>query len=162
MLGRIYKRSKKLGNRGDTIIEIMIVLSVLGFAIGVTYATANRSLLNVRQAEESTEATTLVQSQIESLRTLTQYTVGQPNDIFDQTTPGFCIDSSGNVQTITNSGPTDQASYPASCLIDNLYYLFVSYEDPTTSTFEVQAVWADVLGQGEDSVTMFYRIYQPS
>ena len=39
--------------RGDTIIEVLIVLAVLGLAIGITYATANRSILNARQAQES-------------------------------------------------------------------------------------------------------------
>lgn len=54
--------------RGDTIVEVMIVLAVLGFAFAISFATANHSLILARNAEEHSEALQFLQSQVEQLR----------------------------------------------------------------------------------------------
>jgi type II secretory pathway pseudopilin PulG len=160
---------KRLNQVGDTIIEVMVVLAVLGLALGVSYATANRSLLAARGAQENSEATQLVQSQVEYLRAYarvassdTAHYIFTPNNI-------FCFDTSGNIVagfTGTNTD-TPPANYPSSgaCLQGTRYYLSIKYggaagspADPT-DTFTVRAVWADVQGQGNDSVTIVYRIH---
>ncbi len=66
----MLRRVRSLTQRGDTIVEVMVVLAVLGLAMGISYATANRSLKNTRQAQENSEATALVKAQIEQLRSL--------------------------------------------------------------------------------------------
>jgi prepilin-type N-terminal cleavage/methylation domain-containing protein len=163
MLRRDNKKLRKLDSRGDTIVEIMIVLAILGLAIGISYATADRSLLNVRQAEENTTATTLVQSQIENLRTLTKDRPGDPNDPFAQS-GGFCVDGNDNIQPLSSPNATDFSLYyptGTACINSNLFYIDDSY-DSSTHTFTVEAAWSDVLGEGNDTVTMFYRLYPPS
>jgi Tfp pilus assembly protein PilV len=59
---------KRLNNRGDTIVEVMISLAVLGMVIGVSYGTATRSLRGMRMAQERSEALKLAESKVESIR----------------------------------------------------------------------------------------------
>lgn len=47
---------KKLNQRGDTIIEVLIVLAILSFAFSVSLATASKSLKQSRSAEEHSRA----------------------------------------------------------------------------------------------------------
>lgn len=155
---------KKLNQAGDTIVEVLIVLAILGLAMGVSYATANRSLLNVRQAEENTAATTIVQTQIELLRTFAQYGINQQSkDIFAQSSLGFCIDPTSNqIVDLGTAYPTNFGAYTASdapCIMQNgLYYVADSY-NAGTQEFTVEVAWYDVMGQGKDTVTMFYNLY---
>ena len=148
----MLKRLRRLSLRGDTIVEVLVVLTVLGLAISISYATANRSLLDARQAQENSQGTELAQAQIEALRTLTQ--VGDTPDIFTQ--PGaFCLSQ------------TPPYTIPASCNISGgafNYAMAVVYTNTAASpdTFTVTVTWPDVEGQGNDTVTLVYRIYQQS
>ena len=88
---------------GDTIVEVMIVLAVLGLALSISYATANHSLLNARQAQENAQATEYGQAQIEDLRALT--TTTNPN-IFAQSGPFRITNNPATgLQIITDTGP---------------------------------------------------------
>ena len=150
--------------RGDTIVEVMVVLAVLGLAIGISYATANHSLLDVRQAQENSQAAELVQSQTESLRAM----VGNPKLEADNVTPNpdyifgysspqlFCIDSSGAHVALTST-----AMPSASCHYDSLYDVTIGYSSLPTDTFTITATWPDVEGQGNDTVTITYRLHSP-
>lgn len=64
----------KLKNRGDTIIEVLLALSVLGTIIGGGYSVATRSLNGVRISQERSEATKIAEGQLEALKaTFSQY-----------------------------------------------------------------------------------------
>lgn len=137
----------KRAQRGDTIVEVMIVLAVVGLALGLSYSTANRSLIGTRTAEENSQATALLQGQVEDLRSLAN---SQTQNIF---TPGpFCINSSDNVVT------------GGSC--KNLAQLYkgniqITYVNTATNpdTFTLVATWPDASGQGNDSVTIICRVH---
>lgn len=174
----------RLKQRGDTIVEVMIVLAVLGSAIGISYATANRSLLNARQAQENAEAARIAQAQVEALYTPSHITtVGNPNYLYKNRT--FCMDSSGNVvasfpasvngvtqRNIAYDG-TAPGDYPAACT-NGLYHYSIRYnlkddginyypqnttDSHANDRFTVVVVWDDALGQGKDTVTLNYRIH---
>src|SRR5438876_1235180 len=88
--------------RGDTIVEVLIVVAVIGQLLAISFVTVNRSVSYVRQSEESSSAAGYVQSQVEALRSLaatahirlpSKWSAPAPNDdknIFKPTT-GFCI-----------------------------------------------------------------------
>jgi len=159
-------RRHKLTSRGDTIVEVMVVLAVLGMAIGISYATANRSLENTRQAQENSQATEYVQSQVEALRYLAPSSSTNPSDNVRQLS-AYCIHDP------TSATPITLAASPTGCSFGSLPYTVVIYscDDITTApcdspnitsgsdTFVVQATWPDVLGQGTDTVTMAYRVH---
>ena len=60
----VFRKSQS----GDTIVEVLIALSILGLALSIAYATANRSITAIRLANETSNATAITKSQIELLR----------------------------------------------------------------------------------------------
>jgi prepilin-type N-terminal cleavage/methylation domain-containing protein len=160
---------RRLNQAGDTIIEVMVVLAVLGLAIGISYATANRSLLAARGAQENSEATQLVQSQVEYLRAYARIDPSDTSHYIFTPNRVFCFDPNGNIDATFTGTAVDNppANYPTSgaCLQGTRYYLSISYDDGSSSpggakdTFTVKAYWEDVQGQGNDSVTLVYRIH---
>lgn len=150
---------KTLTRRGDTIVEVMVVLAVLGLAIGISYATANRSLLDTRQSQENSEAAELVQTQLEELRLMTKDTV---YNIF-QSGP-YCINPDPSVAVpnppykIDTGSNCSYGSYPTTVAI--CYDDTACNASATTSTFTVTATWPDVAGQGYDTATLTYRLYK--
>lgn len=154
---------------GDTIIEVLIVLAVVGFALGISYATANRSLLATRQAQETSGAVALLQSQIEALRTMYssnpgQFTSKQNNYYCVTGNPGsYVISSQINPASGAPNITSDKASYTSSgCVVGAPpYYVYFIYTvDPSgdNATFTANAQWDDVAGQGEDSSTLIYKV----
>lgn len=161
---RITKKSLGLNQLGDTIIEVMVVLAVLGLAIGISYATANRSLQNSRQAQENSIATEIAQSQVEQLvsigcasgdqacatnNPLVNYLAAHPN-------PSFCI-VSGQVKDSTD--PVCQniaASLPGSPQIT----ITCLNNCAQPRIFETKVSWDDVAEQGRDTVTQDYTLAQ--
>lgn len=184
------KIKKHLTQSGDTLIEVMVVLTVLGFAIAISYATANRGLLNVRQAEENSSATEKVQSQVENLRALLASSTNDksnlpafndPKNIFGPTT-AFCIPDVNATPTIITPSASVDASvpndlstpcsfgsstdFPARILIYNCDF-DTTANSPCAGltgpdTFVVKATWEDVAGDGVDSSTQIYRLHPPT
>lgn len=159
---------KGLNNRGDTIIEVMIVLAVLGLAISISYATANRSLLNTRQAQENSEATKVLQSQIEGIRILAANGPDDPPDPLlnpFKYVGAFCVEG-GSVPKIADSGA-------AFCNNNSDYYNLRVYYCPNNGgvaecsgtdmqrpgTFLITAKWDNVRGAGTDSINYVYRYH---
>lgn len=159
-LNKLFRRSQ----RGDTIVEVMVVLAVLALALGISYATADRSLLDSRQANQNAQATALVQSQLESLRVLAPNPSTDTSGYIFNAGEDFCIDSAGNVAITSTASPS------ASCAFDVFgnsiaTQILISYQpaaDPsiTGGTFNIYATWPNIDGQGYDTVTLSYRLYQ--
>lgn len=138
--------------RGDTLVEVMIVLAVLGLAIGISYATANRSLLQAREAQENSQAVHRLEQQVELIRSLAPVVAPPVNkDIFHSSwasTP-FCVD----LATTTLVVDTNPA-----CRLDTFYN--ISITRAADDTFSLTAVWANVQGEGNDAVTLSYRLHK--
>jgi type II secretory pathway pseudopilin PulG len=169
----MLKVRTNLSQTGDTIVEVMAVLAILGLALAISYATSNRSLLNTRQAEENAQATRYAQSQIESLYNLAATAnairpggasyPGDNNtgDIFSWD-KAFCM---SNPSTITTG--TTCTNIDGLYTVDVYYcdHLLPSIPSPCPSplsgvdTFAVQISWTDVSGEGQDTVTQTYRIH---
>lgn len=162
-------RHSHKNQRGDTIVEVMIVLAVLGLAIGISYATANRSLLNARQAQENSEATEYVQAQIENLRVLapnsTPANLSLATNIFRQTVP-FCIKNLSANPPIETTAANCTFGGAGGFSYSVLIYNCDKYSTAPCSglpggsdTMVIQAQWPDVMGQGTDTVTQAYRVH---
>ncbi len=59
---------KKLNNAGETIIEVLLCLSILGLILGVAYATTSRNLQATRDSQERLQALQYAESITESIR----------------------------------------------------------------------------------------------
>lgn len=167
--------------RGDTIVEVMIVLAVLGSAISISYATANRSLRNARQAQDSSFATSLAQAQIEYLRAnanVEPSTPVGPNPNYIYGSQVFCFDTAGNLvkfsATVTPAQRTDNAVYPPACVTSHSQDFRTSIVYLTSgsdSKFEVKVYWDDGVQQptgtpgvtvSKASTTLIYRVHPES
>ncbi|MEO7364577.1 MAG: prepilin-type N-terminal cleavage/methylation domain-containing protein [Candidatus Saccharimonadales bacterium] len=171
MLGR--RRAADRRQAGDTIVEVLVVLAVLGLAISVSYATAHRSLQATRQAEENAQATAILQSQIETMRSYAGRT-DDPYNIY-QTSKAFCINANGQVVNNNGMSPSDVTSnvrngvtadytkYDAACNQGGLFYITVGYIQSSggnqVDIFTAKATWDDVRGEGQDTVTLVYRLH---
>jgi len=155
----------RMGQAGDTIVEVIIVLAVLGLAISISYATASRSLEATRQAEENSQATAILQSQIETLRAFVALTDAAHN-IFQSS--AYCIDSSGTVTTnttmtsadVTSGATSTYSQYAGGCVYKSLYHIAIGY-DSGSDVFTARATWDDVSGKGIDTATLVYRLHKP-
>jgi type II secretory pathway pseudopilin PulG len=153
-------RRLSLNSVGDTIVEVMVVLAVLGLAVGISFATANRSLLATRAAQENSQATSYLQSQIEELRYLAPTGSGQNIFVNGQF---FCVNTTTNTVVTGFSGGYNTTSlasysnYPAGC-VHSFYHIAIAYS-AAGDTFTLTAYWDDVQGQGQDTATLNYRVH---
>lgn len=89
---------KRIGQRGDTIVEVLIAIAVISGVLATSYAIVNRNTISYQQASERVDALKLAEEQIELLRAGTepsnQNNVG-PNNRYDIT-----VTNPGSVHTI--------------------------------------------------------------
>ena len=140
---------------GDTIVEVMIVLAILGLAIGISFATANRSLNATTQAQQASQATTVLQAQIEDLRSLAGYTGNDATENIYTTSPYCLVANDGSV--VVTPVPAAPAANPCANL-QNIYTVSISYDG--SSTFTASATWNDLGGPDLDHAVLYYRIHK--
>lgn len=145
----MLRRIKTLNRRGDTIVEVMVVLTVLGLAIGIAYATANSSLLATKGAQENSQATAVLQSQIEALRYMVPDS--NPSDPITNVLQAgpYCISDTYTVLSAASSACTKEGRYQVAITYDN-----------TSEVFTLKSTWPDIQGDGDDTVTLVYRLHQ--
>lgn len=145
----------KLKQRGDTIVEVMIALAILGSAISIAYVTASRSLTNTRQAQEAAVGTTIAQTQLEQLRSKASTSI-PTDDIYQAAGTKFCIDING-----TNRVTTDLTKCEFT-FDDNgaVYNVVILHEETQNNKFTIKVTWPNVSGDGDDSATLIYRVHK--
>jgi len=145
----MYK-TKRLNQVGDTIVEVLIAVVVVGMAIGLGYGVASRSLKANRQSQERGEALKQVESQVERLKKLATTDTGGPSGVFRS--GSYCITGDANeIKSADN----------ALCTVNDRYNLSITLQDPASSTttqFNITARWEGLTGKPEET-TIIYRIY---
>lgn len=147
---------------GDTIIEVLVCLTVLGSGLSISYAVANRVLNGARDAQERTEAVQIAQSQLELVR---HDMVSTGGNAFSGAHL-FCLNDDGSVvaftaiATLPPLSSDDFSQYPAACTnIRNLFNMSVGYTS-SNDNFYATVRWYR-LGGGYDQVQLAYRIHTP-
>lgn len=163
------RRRRRLNSAGDTIVEVLIVLAVLGLAMSVSYATANRGLQKSRTAQEHSQALGLMNSQIELLRSTFAKQNGAAIEAQAATGP-FCLSvTGGDVVTtaIPNTGPNafnenialdplTAAEYQGACRQENLYH--ISIVGRGGGVYDVRVRWEGLGQQGRQQTELTYKI----
>lgn len=168
----MIQRLKKIGSRGDTIVEVLIVLAVLGSAMSLAYATANRGLQKSRNAQEHSQALGIINSQIELLRSAFAKQVGPA--IEAQATAGpFCLSTpvppaEVNITPLANSGVNgfseslaadklnNTVTYPGPCIQDSLYN--ISIVGRGGGVFDFRVRWDGIGNLGRQQEELTYKI----
>ena len=122
----------KVGNRGDTIVEVLIATAVVSIVLTGALAVSNNSLKQIRSAQERSEAQAYVQSIVESL---------PPKNA--TTNPSFCMNSLGEEKITGNNECT-------SGLFTN------SIVRKTNNVYAVSATWDGITGNAQQ-LTIVYR-----
>ena len=149
----------KLTQSGDTIIEVLIVLAVLGLSFGISSATASKSLTKSRNAEEHSRALGILGNQLEWLRTATA------QETFTPPTEAFCMTNPTTYDSTFSSGfdPKDLEHYPTACVPtqnDSLYHLYIRYNStPAPGYYDLMVRWDGAGGLPQQSEEMTYRVH---
>lgn len=150
----------KLRFRGDTIIEVLISITVVSVILGGAYASSNRSLSATRQAQERGESLKLAEKQLELLKTVTRV---QPA-VLNETEPFFCIHEDLTYTKYTsmpNLHEFDEYEECAQQPHGGTEY-FIGVERTSEGSFIIHSTWYRANGQGDDELNLIYRIYPSS
>ncbi len=162
----MIERLKRLGQRGDTIVEVMVVLAVLGLALSISYATANRGLQQSRNAQEHSQALGIINSQIELLRNVFAEQAGG-----SLPAGAFCLAPPTATQTVNattlgtgatgfkNALATDNlntTAYPGPCTQDGRYRLSIVPRVGNVYDFRVR--WDGISNLGRQQEELTYKV----
>jgi type II secretory pathway pseudopilin PulG len=165
---------KRLNNRGDTIVEVLICIAVLALIVAAAYTLTSRNQITAQQSHERSEALKIANTQLELLRT---YAEGRQLGPLSNTY--FCITISGAVTSITPivTTPTPSAAsdnfgaYPSQCQdgTSSRYKIAVwgynnsHFVDADSSggknVFAVTVRWDSIKGGVREEVKTFYTTY---
>lgn len=68
LLSSISMKRSRLGQRGDTIVEVLLAVTILSVVLSTTYSLASRGFRKLQAAKDRTQAVFYVQEQAEALR----------------------------------------------------------------------------------------------
>jgi type II secretory pathway pseudopilin PulG len=110
----MIKSFKTLNSRGDTIVEVLIAVIVIGAILVGGFVLATTSLTGERESQERSEALQVAEGQIETLKSyvaINGYGGTAGLDNISGATGGFCVyNNSSNVLTVGSPNTT-----PSNC-----------------------------------------------
>jgi Tfp pilus assembly protein PilV len=145
---------KKLGQIGDTIIEVLLAITVICTMLGGAYVVTNKSLVSSRDAQERSNALKITESQMERLKKLA---ASNSDAVFGGASP-FCIKSDNTVAVAADAGCKVNTS-GAPTTSRPQYNLSIA-RDNATSTFTATTTWEKAHGGGNNSLRISYKVFQ--
>ena len=160
-----------INQAGDTIIEVLIAMSIAGLAIGISYATASRAIGRAITARERDQAVGIMETQVSRLKAIeAQLGLGPFNTAFSNTSaPHFCLNSSstspilnhGNIDSSTKLATQPPAPYYDSRCVSGSYYIDIETTKVngkiTPYIYQVNIRWVPYQGTTNNQVTLYYR-----
>jgi prepilin-type N-terminal cleavage/methylation domain-containing protein len=150
---------RRLGQRGDTIVEVLVCIAIVSLILTGAYVTTQRSSVGVRNSQEHAEALKLVEAQLERVRA---DAAGGAGKVFSATTP-FCMIDAGPVTALTgpDAGKCVQDSSGSPTTGQPAYSLAITRSASIGgSLFSIEATWDSVTGHGKAKESMVYRLYE--
>lgn len=158
-------------NAGDTLVEVMIAMAVMGMVIAVSYKIAGRALQTAQQAEERGQAIKVSENQLERLKLLAPGYGTPATNIFN-TSSAFCVSQTTNSPVnwaIGDYPPNDEFSdilsttapgkYKPECIQNGRFYFSVAYDASQNDLFTIRTRW-DRIGGGRDEVKIVYHLHK--
>jgi Tfp pilus assembly protein PilV len=156
MLMQRFSRYFK-NQRGDTIVEVLISITVISLILGGAYVTTNKSLLATRTAQERSNALKLAESQVEQLKgaianpatAATIYSGGSP----------FCVYANAgtlNVVAASNANCIVSTAGVATTLEPKFNLSIVR----SGNDFTIKNTWNNLTGKSVEQLQIDYRVYQ--
>lgn len=161
-----YKRKQA----GDTIVEVMIAAAIAGLVLVGAYSAANKSSLQIRNAQENSEAQKVAIAAIENLNTVVRANNTPPNSWLDAAyadVPIFCSDGTAAATTSLGGAAKTMAevdqpgtvlSSATDCVTtDGRYRTFIERKAGTGDIFTVRVRWDGVNGN-KQTVSIVYKV----
>jgi len=165
---------KLIHQRGDTIVEVLLAMAVLGLIMGGAFASARRSLNSTVQAKEHTTALKLAEGQLEEIKQISENVSTDVNSAY------YKLYNTGNIFCATNTSGLDILDattttprkvfgditydinfldYHVNCSTNSgiPYYIGITRSTPE-NIFTVYVRWDNVHGTGQDQVTLVYKL----
>jgi Tfp pilus assembly protein PilV len=146
----------KINNRGDTILEVVIAITLLALLLTGALALTQKNLQAEQSSQEHNEALQLAQSQIEELRNYAT------NNVLPSGNP-FCLVASGAsvgyADTPSQKCDVNAAGAASPTSIQPNFVLTVTPPAAGSSLYSISVDWQDVNGLNKDNVTLYYQIY---
>ena len=166
---------KKIENRGDTIVEVLIALAVLSLAFAISYSTANAALIQSQNAQEHSLALEYLDSQIEELR-YAAYNPSLnivPTNEFNETTTNntsFCLYTNSHTNKLQSSSTFTYSEsesvfmlHPHCNVSGGSFHYHIAITPNINvnqqSTFNVSVWWNGLGSLGKQSEQLSYRVY---
>lgn len=155
---KVVKRTMRFGKSGDTIVEVMIAIIVLGAAIGGAFAITNKSQLKTQANHERYQAQMYANMQAERLRdAYSKYIAdGHSRGEFSaKITSGGCL-GGNSIDSWQNSCTVVEKIYNIS--VDNVSGAgaVTGLTDPLT--YKIHVEWDRLGGGDQDSVELVYGL----
>ena len=156
---RLINKPIKLNNVGDTIVEVLIVLAVLGLAFSISTATASKGLGEATNSQEHSRALGEANSQIELLRAAISTQTALPQD------RSFCMNGetpvpfTGPTLKVPDDAEADSqqtSMYPAECRANDPFFTSVTFN--TDGFYEIRVRWDGIGSFGRQQEYLAYRI----
>ncbi len=157
---------------GDTIVEVLFAVAVVGLAIAISYGIASRSLRSAQQAQERGQALKLAESQLESMKAIASgEDDSAKNALFAMGgNKVFCVSGALAIVSFTGEGwgatikdrsVDDLSGYEEAC-VHGLYHIAVQREQGNTSAkrqFTAVVRWYRLGTDQLDEVKLVYRLH---
>lgn len=164
--------------RSDTIIEVMVALSVLGLAFGISYATANHALQVSQNAQEHSQALQLLDSQVDQSRA-----ISSSPDLYNTDGSWFCVwlenlpppkqsQSEIAIERYTNNGIQNAATEAPHCQValngQTSYTVYDSYDSASDANgvdqdiFTFTIIWPGLGNLGQQQEQISYKLHGDS
>jgi len=150
---------RQLGQRGDTIVEVLICIGIVSLILTGAYVTTHRSSLAIRDAQEHAEALKLAQGQLEQIR---QNAGSATPTVFTQTAGNaFCMVNAAVVNTappcLQDAAGTATTAVPA-------YKLMATRADCIVGAnchqFTIKVEWDSISTKGKANEQIIYRLHK--
>lgn len=159
-----FGQSLVQNNRGDTIVEVLVAIAIIGAVLGSAYVATNNNTRTNRQSQERLQATKIAESQLERLKAMSGNAASQ-DAIFQPGT--FCLTTS-NVR-VSSSNAACQVNSAGVATGSQPYYNItitpgasISGTGPVSypgTQFRIDVTW-DTIGGGDSIVTYEYGVYR--
>lgn len=149
---------------GDTIIEVMVALAVLGAVLGGAYVVVSRNVITNQSSQERLMAVKIAESQFERLQIVAAgddtgtvflasgFCVTVNNVLAYPPSPDCLFDSGGNPAPPTTATPLFRVVINRDALLTS----------PATggTRFKISVTWQNIRGTGDDTLDYFYEVYR--
>ena len=151
--------------RGDTIVEVLFAMVVIGLSLAAAFGIANRSLQISRSSQERTEAQKIAESQIELIKLgLSSDTAppGVKNPISNNSARNFCLyrdTSTGDIEKRNNNQDECRIVTQLDSSVNYTINIDTQRESNKVTQYEVTVTWERIGTDSDEpgTLTLYYR-----